>query len=227
MRGGLGWPLILGGGAAALAIVMMGGDDAEASTVSGSSPPPPPPPPPDDPGARRVADEKHPIYIADDVEALARILTSEAGSHTVRERLAVGWLARNRARKKRTTIARMVCTPCGPGAGRGFSTRLPATTKNRELAALILATPAAEDPTGGATSGFEPELQDRLYRAGRKGYRLDARGVRMKWLRSMDYYGTVGHWDLFGPKGGPGARPVPAEWGLDEQPPRREPTLEA
>lgn len=106
----------------------------------------------------------------------------------------------------------MVCTPCGPG---GFSSRLPATPKNRELAALILATPVAEDPTLGADAGFEPDLQDTLFRAGRKGYFNDAKGIRYRWLKELDYYGTVGHWDLFGPTGGAGARPVPPEWGLD------------
>lgn len=210
--GDLLWPAaIIGGGALALLAL---DNDAEASTTATGAAAPPPPGPPPAGHERRAELSSPPLYIDDDVEALARILTSEAGSHSVEERLAVGWTARNRARRRRTTIARMVCNPCGPSAGRGFSTRLPARRKNRELAALILATPLGEDPTGGAISAFEPVLQDRLYRSGR--YRYDARGVRRKWLREMDYYGTVGHWDLFGPKGGRGARPAPAEWGLGE-----------
>jgi hypothetical protein len=156
--------------------------------------------------------------IADDVEALARVLASEIGSGTYAEQMAIGWIARNLARTERTTasVARLVCAPCGESSGnaRPFSTRQPATERTRQLAAMILASPGSDDPTHGATHCFEPGLQDRMHASGRAGYGLDARGVRYCWLRGLDYYGTVDRWDLFGPKNGKGARPVPAAWNL-------------
>jgi hypothetical protein len=168
---------------------------------------------------RRTDDGGPPLFIIDDVEALARLITSEIGSGSLAERVALGWVARNRARARRppVSIARLVCAPCGVSSGnaRPFSTRVPATSQNRELAALILASPQSQDPTQGATSCFEPGLQDRLHAAGRPGHQLDARGVRYCWLRGLDFYGSVGRWDLFGPKGGPGARSVPRAWNLD------------
>jgi hypothetical protein len=169
------------------------------------------------PADRGIAVEGAPVYISDDVEALARIIQSEVGSGPLDERVAIAWVARNRARARGQTIARMVCQPCGKSSGRArpFSSAQKATPKSRELAALILAALPVEDPTRGATSCFEPTLQDRLHAAGRPGHELDARGVRFCWLRSQSFYGTVGRWDLFGPKDGPGARPPPKTWGLD------------
>jgi hypothetical protein len=169
---------------------------------------------------RRTDDGGPPLFLPDEVEALARVITSEAGNGPLGERMALAWIARNRARARRPaiSIARLVCSPCGESSGnaRPFSTRMPATPQNRELAALILASPQSEDPTQGATSCFEPGLQDRLHAAGKPGHKLDARGIRYCWLRSgLDYYGSVGRWDLFGAKGGRGARPVPRAWNLD------------
>jgi len=168
---------------------------------------------------RRTDDGGPPLFIPDEVEALARVITSETGSGPLAERVALGWIARNRARARQpaVSIARLVCAPCGESSGnaRPFSTRAPATAQNRELSALILASPQSEDPTQGATSCFEPGLQDRFHAAGKLGHGLDARGIRYCWLRGLDYYGSVGRWDLFGPKGGKGARPVPRAWSLD------------
>jgi hypothetical protein len=190
------------------------------ATVAPAGPvPPPSASAPLAPWNRRTDDGGPPLFIGDDVEAMARVITSEAGSGPLAERVALGWLVRNRARARRplVSVARLVCSPCGESSGnaRPFSTRLPATSQNRELAALILASPQSEDPTQGGTNCFEPGLQDRLHAAGRKGHRLDAKGVRYCWLRSLDFYGSVGRWDLFGPKGGRGARPVPRTWGLE------------
>jgi hypothetical protein len=168
---------------------------------------------------RRTDDGGPPLVIPDEVEAMARVITSEAGNGPLAERVALGWLVRNRARARRpaVSVARLVCAPCGESSGnqRPFSTRMPATVQNRELAALILASPPSDDPTQGATNCFEPGLQDRLYAPDSKGHKLDARGIRYCWLRSLDFYGSVGRWDLFGPKGGPGARPVPRAWNLE------------
>lgn len=136
----------------------------------------------------------------DERTALARILRSEVGSSTFPERVAIAWVARNRARARGTSIARMACTPrCGPGGKRPFSSRLHHRPEDLNLADRILARPWTSDPTRGATSAFEPALQDRLHAAGRRGYLLDGAGVRRKWLREHDHYGVVGRWELFGP----------------------------
>jgi hypothetical protein len=149
------------------------------------------------------------------VEALARVLASEVGRGAADERVALGWVAVNAARLRGVSVARLYSLPCGPrDASRPFSTRLPADPAGRELAAIILASPPGEDPTRGATMAFEPAAQDRMARLLR-GKVPDARAVRRRWLRSVDYYGTVGRWDLFGPKGGQGAKPVPRAWGID------------
>lgn len=126
----------------------------------------------------------------------------------------IAWVARNRAKEKRTTIAALVCNPCGRQIGnrRPFSTRLAPTTKHREVAAFVLASPVREDPTRGATHLLEPALMDRLFAAGKA--RHDARHVRRSWLGSLDYHGSAQGWDFFGPKGSAGVQPVPAEWGI-------------
>lgn len=162
--------------------------------------------------------------MARDLEALARIIQSETGSSAeLPERIAVGWVARNRARKRGQTIAEMALPPRKQGPGRPFSSARPATAASLDAARTVLG--MKEDPTAGATSCFQPVLQDRLYSAGK--YNHDANGVRRSWLRELDYYGTVGTWDLFGRKGGPGARPIPPSWGLDLSPPSRGPVARA
>jgi hypothetical protein len=134
-------------------------------------------------------------------EALARIIRSEAGSHTVDEKIAVAWVARNRARKKAISIARMVCSPtCGPGGGgRPMSSRLAPRQNDYALADVVLAASPSDDPTHGAWDAFEPKLQDQL--RGKDGrHWLSAAEVRKSWLKSNDYYGTVGRWELYGPQ---------------------------
>jgi hypothetical protein len=230
-RGAAFWGLALGGGAVAIAALRRSASassttpsklhhlsDIASGTEPAAEPPEATPPASASirPALNRRADDGPPIYLSDDVEALARVIQSEVGRGTLAERLAIGWCARNRAAARSLSIARLVCSPCGKSSGnaRPFSTMLPGTTASRELAAVILASPQSEDPTQGATNCFEPNLQNRLHRAGRPGHRLDARGVRHCWLRGLDYYGSVGQWDLFGPKAGRGAREVPAEWDV-------------
>lgn len=137
----------------------------------------------------------------DDVTALARVLRSETGSHTLPERVAIGWVARNRAAQRAVSLATLACTPtCGPAReGHGFSSRLVPRPADLALARRLLALPPAADPTRGATYAFEPALQDRLYAARRPGYFLDANGVRRKWRRTLAARGRVGRWELFGP----------------------------
>lgn len=154
------------------------------------------------------------VYVADEEEALARVVASEAGRQSPDTQVRIGWVARNRAQRAKTTVAKLVCQPCGRQVGnrRPLSSSQAPLPRHREIARQVLAAPDWADPTRGATSILEPSLMDRLYAAGKA--RWDASGVRRRWLRGLDYYGSAGGWDFFGPKGGPGAQPVPAAWGL-------------
>jgi hypothetical protein len=156
--------------------------------------------------------------VDDEAEALARVIASEAGRQSPEIQTRVAWTVRNRARYKDTTIARMVCQPCGKQVGnrRPFSSAQAPTAKHRALAAQVLAMPLTEDPTRGADHILEPALMDRQFAAGKS--KFDARAVRARRLKGgLDYYGSFGSWDFFGPKGGPGAQPLPADWKLGER----------
>lgn len=141
------------------------------------------------------------VFITDEIEALARVIASEAGSkrYSEDERRAIGWTVRNRARRRKTTIARMVCQPCGPCCkGRPFASSRPATDDTRRLAGEILAAPAEQDPTGGARAFFEPSVQDRLVAERRPGYRFDSAALRVKWTREgQRYLSTVGAFEFW------------------------------
>jgi hypothetical protein len=121
----------------------------------------------------------------DDVEALARVITSEADGYSEAERTAIAWAVCNRARKRGVSIAQLVCWPaCGPCCnGRPFSSARDATPTNRELARRVLATSPSKDPTGGATAFFEPRVQDQLVAEHRKGYRFKSEQLRERWAR--------------------------------------------
>lgn len=143
----------------------------------------------------------------DDIDALARVITSEAGSGSLAEKRAIGWTVRNRAAKARKSIAQLVCAPCGPQEpGRPFSSRQPATAEARRIAAEILAAPPGGDPTAGATAFFEPALQDKLAKAGGirtpEGkvvkYTKDAKTIRAKWIaEGQRPRGSVGRFEFF------------------------------
>ena len=134
----------------------------------------------------------------DDVEALARVIESEASNHTLREKVAVAWVVRNRAAYHKKTIAKLVCTPtCGPQRGRPFSSARPATVQARDIAYVVLSAPQSEDPTHGAIAILEPELYEREYRQGK--HRLSLDELRAKW-RERDHLqslGMVGRWELW------------------------------
>jgi len=139
--------------------------------------------------------------VTDEVEALARVITSEAGSkrYTDDERRAIAWTVRNRARRRKTTIARMVCQPCGPCCkGRPFSSARPATDATRRLAREVLAEPLERDPTNGARAFFEPVVQDRLVAERRPGYRFTSAELRAKWSREgQRYLSTIGAFEFW------------------------------
>jgi len=199
-----GWLLVVGAGLGAVALAAgahQARQEAQGGARGGRGGPEPrapvPTPPrasPALPSGRRPRAED-----LDEIEALARVITSEADGHTLAERAAVGWAVRNRARRRGTTIARMVCTPeCGPCCdGRPFSAARSPKHGDRELAAYILAAPQEMDPTGGASAILEPALQDRLAANGVAGHR-PSEDVRRKWAASgQKYLGTVGRWELW------------------------------
>ena len=176
--------LLLVGASAAAAIA--------ALTWWSSAPPAPPKPfepePTPDPAAR-------------DIEALARVVESEAGSRgTLAEQRAIAWTTRNRAAKRKTSIHALVCSPsCGPCCkGRPFSSRLPATQASRRLAAEVYFAAQSEDPTRGAVAFFEPALQDQLVAEGRKGYRRTSAALRAKWTaEGQRPLNTIGRFEFW------------------------------
>ncbi len=149
-------------------------------------------------------------YAADDVEALGRVITSEANRYSLVERKAIAWTVRNRAKKRSVSIVRLVCSPCGPqGPGRPFASSRSATVENLRLARDVLAAPESDDPTRGALAFYEPGVQDKLVNENRRliaagqppkypGYRLDSAEVRAKWIREgQQPKGTVGAFEFF------------------------------
>ena len=138
--------------------------------------------------------------VTEDVEALARVITSEADRYSEAERIAIGWAVRNRARKRGVSIARLVCWPnCGPCCkGRPFSSARPASKVNMELARRVLAAPQSADPTDGATAFFEPKVQDWLVAARREGYHYTSDKLREKWKREgQRQLSTVGAFEFW------------------------------
>lgn len=155
-----------------------------------------------------------PPVVEDDVEALARVLASESSNGIPDERLFIAWAVRNRAARRRVSIKKLVCSPhCGPqserinGKGvRPMSSRRPARPVDRELARFVLSQPASADPTGGATSFIEPQLQDELHRAGRRDHRPYAE-VRARWMRRGEVpLGRVGRFEFW--RHGPAPAPT-------------------
>jgi hypothetical protein len=130
------------------------------------------------------------VYVSDDTEALARVITSEVGTMSRQHQLHVAWATRNLAAERGQTIARMACTPCGnQGLGRPVSSRQPASGDTRALAQLVLLAPRLLDPTGGATHFIDPVLQDELAASGAvPGYAGNTYAVvRRRWAESYGW----------------------------------------
>jgi hypothetical protein len=63
---------------------------------------------------------------------------------------------------------------------------------------MILSMPAEADPTRGATSFIEPELQDKLVAQGVAGYRLTYVQVRDRWMKGGQRpMGRVGRFEFW------------------------------
>jgi|GEM_PF-1581005 len=137
--------------------------------------------------------------VSDEAEALGRVITSEADSYSEAERRAIGWCVRNRAHRRKTTVARLVCNPCGPCCkGRPFSSARAAKARDLTLAREIFDADPSRDPVGGAGAFFEPRLQDKWVKEGRPGYRLDAEALRAKWRKDgQRQLATVGAFEFW------------------------------
>ena len=98
-------------------------------------------------------------------EALARIIASEAGTMSRAIKLTVAWIARNRSLLIKRAVLDMAAPQGQHGpitAKRPMSSSQPATGETRAIAAEVLAAPQSQDPTPGATHGFDTALQDSL-----------------------------------------------------------------
>ncbi len=139
----------------------------------------------------------------DDIETLARVITSEAGSQSLAEKQAIAWVARNKSVVRRTPLVKFLGQPFGKqgarmanGKRRTFSTRQAATPASREIATQVLNAPQSADPTQSATSAFEPKLQDRLFN--KKRYRRNAEMLRAEWHEGGGHrVGRIGRWELW------------------------------
>jgi spore germination cell wall hydrolase CwlJ-like protein len=135
----------------------------------------------------------------DDVEALARVIESEVGSYTLREKVVVAWAVRNRARARHESIARLVCSPtCGHQAGRTFSSYQQATADTRGIARVVVDADQADDPTHGAWAILEPALYEREYLAGKHKLSLDELRAQWEHRDKLRVFGTVGRIELWG-----------------------------
>lgn len=174
-----------------------------------------------------------------EIEALARVIASEAGSGTLNEQKAVGWTVRNRFRGK-SIYAVEYPWRSQKGSDPPFASARPATDKTRELARQILLADQSEDITQGATSFFEPKMQTAFFKAGelaRKGetgkrvidgitlsditrfknYKYDADGIRKRWSNGSTLYATVGRFEFWGSAplfAKQGLKPVTIAWDL-------------
>lgn len=156
----------------------------------------------------------------EEIEALARVIASEAGSGTDAEQRAIAWTVRNRFRGK-SIYAKQYPWRSQKGSDPPFSSAREAKDAHRKHAAQVLAADQAQDPTGGATSFFEPKMQDAFFKAGelaRKGetgdrvidgvkltditrfknYRKDAAGIRSSWAPGSAQYATAGRFEFWG-----------------------------
>ena len=173
-----------------------------------------------DPGAGAGSGPSGIPSTADEIEALARTIASEAGSGTAAEQAAIAWTVRNRFRGK-SIYATQYPWRSQKGADPPFSSAREAKESHRQLARQVLAADQSQDPTGGATSFFEPKMQDVFAKAGAlaragetgdrvidgvkltditrfKAYKKDADGIRSSWAPGSALYARAGRFEFWG-----------------------------
>lgn len=156
----------------------------------------------------------------DEIEALARVIASEAGSGTLAEQRAIAWTVRNRFRGK-SIYAKQHPWRSQKGSNPPFSSAREARDSHRVIAREVLAADQSQDPTGGATSFFEPKMQDIFAKAGAlaragetgdrvidgtkltditrfKAYKKDADGIRKSWSPGSALYAKAGRFEFWG-----------------------------
>ncbi len=198
--------LVAGGSLLIAALVSVSADGEPAPPIE--IPPPPPkgtivPTPPDG-----------------EIEALARVISSEADSGTDAEQRAIGWTVRNRFRGRSIRDTEYPWR-AQKGSNPPFASVRDASSKTRKLAKEILSADQDTDPTGGATAFFEPKMQDAfaaagaLARAGETGsrvidgvklsditrfknYKKDADAIRASWGKGSALYATAGRFEFWG-----------------------------
>lgn len=155
-----------------------------------------------------------------EVEALARVIASEAGSGTPAEMRAIAWTVRNRAKGK-SLYSIFYPWRAQKGSNPPASSARDANETTRAIARQVLAAPQSEDPTGGATSFFEPRMQDIFFKAGEmaragqtgdriidgvkltditrfKFYRKNANQIRSSWSGGSGLYAIAGRFEFWG-----------------------------
>ena len=159
---------------------------------------------------------------ANEVEALARTIASEAGSGTPAEQKAIAWTVRNRFRGK-SIYATQYPWRSQKGSNPPFASARECKDSHRELAKRVLMADQSEDPTGGATSFFEPRMQDAFFKAGEmarrgetgnrtidgvkisditrfKNYNYDAAALRKKWGSGSTVFALADRFEFWGNK---------------------------
>ncbi len=155
-----------------------------------------------------------------EIEALARTIASEAGSGTSAEQKAIAWTVRNRFRGG-SIYNTQYPWRSQKGSNPPFASGRDATATSRQVAEQVLKADQSVDPTGGATSFFEPRMQDIFYQAGemaRKGetgnrvidgvkisditrfknYKYDADGIRKKWRPGSTVFARADRFEFWG-----------------------------
>lgn len=157
---------------------------------------------------------------AEEIEALARVIASEAGTGSEAEKRCIAWTVRNRFRGG-SIYRKQFPWRAQQGGDPPFSSARPATEATRRVAIEVLAADQAQDPTGGATSFFEPKMQDAFFQAGElaragetgdrvidgvrlsditrfRSYKKDAAAIRESWGKSSAIYAKAGRFEFWG-----------------------------
>lgn len=202
--------MVTSGFAAILAAALSNSDDGEPAAPIEF----------DESAAPVVVPSASPTTDANEIEALARVIASEAGAGTPAEQKGIAWTVRNRFRGKSIYDGEYPWR-AQKGSNPPFSSARPPNDGHRSLARSVLSAPQEQDPTGGATSFFEPKMQDIFFKAGElaragqtgdrvidgvkltditrfKNYKKDANAVRAKWGNGSTIYAVANRFEFWG-----------------------------